>query len=312
MTHLKEKIILYFTEQPLPQAALQITARYVSGIQISPKEKKIKHHFVVPLDKGVVHPLFSGKNITNPLVLEKKIKEGWRNAFFSDKKIALLLPELSQKSYVLPFDSLPVSHQERARIIRFRIKKQMPLLPEDVRISFDLIRSNHRGKILATIARKSVINEYEDFFSGLGLKIKTIGIPSLCLPHLLDTEKEKDSILLNIEKDFFSLGAVINSNISLYRQKSFILGSQNQNSLNQKIESIIQELINTSNFIEDREKKKIESLWIRLGMIDSADEMFTKLEERLSFLVKDIASSIPYNLHLEEKRILSPLFGQIL
>lgn len=312
MTLLLGKILDFFGQQPVPRSAFQLTSRYFSGIHISPKERKIKNHFILPLKKGMIKPSFNKKNIEYPAMLEERIKEGLNKIHHSNHKIACLIPELSLKAFVFSFGSLPLSRKEREQIIRFRVKKQIPLLPDDARFSFDLIRSNNSEKILATVARASVVKEYENLFSRFRLKVRTVGVPTLSLLYLINKEKEKDFLLVNIEEDSLSLIAIVNSEISLYRLKPLIASAQVNISGEQRIEEIVKEVENTVNFIEDRERKKIHSIWVRLGMLDTDNDIFSLLKEKLTFPLNGIETCLTSKINLKEKKILSPLIGQIL
>ncbi len=305
-----EKIKNYFEKQPLPHAAFYLTSRYISGIRVSPKDKRVTNHFILPIEKGLIRPSFEKKNIQNPPLLEKKIKKELGKLHLHDHKVAYLLPELSFKAFVFSFDSLPSSRPEREQIIRFRIKKQIPLLPEDARFSFDVIKSNDSIKIFVVVARVSVIREYEELFSKLNLKIRTVGVPTLSLHSLLNTEKEKDSLLINIEEDSISLAAIVDSEIALYRMKAILSIGQDEASEIRRIESIVKEVENTVNFIEDREKRKIQSFWVRVGL-SKEEGILSHLRERLSLPVAGIESCLTAELGSREKKILSPLIGQI-
>jgi hypothetical protein len=307
-----DRIKNYFTRQPLPRSAFQISSRYISGIHVSPKEGKVKNYFILPLEKGVIQPSFYERNIKNPAVLEKAVKEGLEKLNLSERKTACFIPELSLKAFVFSFNSLPASQQEREKVIRFRVKKQVPLLPEDTRFSFDLIRSNDSTKVVSVIARSAVVQEYEDFFAKLRLRVKAVGIPTLSLYNLMNKEKERDALLINIEEDSLSLIAVINSEIVLYRQKPFILSSQSDFFGPQAVETIVKEVENTVNFVEDTEKRKIQSFRVRLGLMHKGKELFSLLNEKSSFPFKGIKEGLTSKLGSEERQILSPLFGQIL
>jgi len=312
MALFKEKIRNYFIRQLLPRSAVQLTSSYLSGINVSSKEGKIKNHFILPLERGVIEPSFSDKNIKNPDLLEKKIKQGLEKLHLSDNKIACLIPELSLKAFVFSFDSLPSSREQRERIIRFRVKKQTPLLPDDARFSFDRIRSNSSSKILVAVARASIIKEYEDLFSKFRLKIRTVGIPTLSLYYLLNGEKERDLLLINIEEDSLSLIAGLNSEVAMYRLKPFIPGSLTNISGLQRVENIVKEVENTVNFVEDKEKIKVNSFRVRLGLLEPEEDMFSQLKEKLSLPAKGIEAGLTSKLGSREKMILSPLIGQIL
>jgi len=304
------KIKNFFIEQPLPSSALQVTSSYISGIHLSSKERKLKNHFVLPFPDGLIQPSFERTNIKDAHLLEKKIAERIERLDIYDHGVALLLPELSQRTFVFSFDSLPNTSKEKEQIIRFRVKKQMPLLSDDVRISYDVIQAKEGKKVVSSLARSSIINDYENFFSQMRVKVRSVGIPILGLSKLIDWEKEKDFLVVNIEKDSFGLLAVTNAETSLYRQKPLIAASGNDSTI--RVQNIVQEIENTAHFIEDKEKRKVAAVWIRLGLLEREEEMFSNLEASLSFPVKSIDSLIKLGLAREDKKILAPLIGQLL
>jgi len=307
-----EKISKYFTKQPLPRTAFQLTSRYVSGIHVSAKDGRVTHHFISPLERGIIQPSFDKSNIKKPALLEGRIKRELGKLRISDQKAAFLLPELSLKAFVFSFDSLPASRQDRERIIRFRVKKQIPLLPDDARFSFDVIKTGaNMKKILVAVAKSSVIREYEDFFSRFNLRVRTVGVPTLSLQSLLNTQKEKDVLLINIEEDSLCLVAAINSEIALYRLKPFLSGFQASISPDQVAESIVKEVENTVHFIEDKEERKIQSFWLRVGFLEGEGEVISSLQKKATFSITRIESSLTEKLGSREKKILSPLIGQI-
>jgi len=292
------------------KAAFHLTSHYISGIRVSPKEGRIMNHFILPLEKGLIQPSFEKKNIKNPDLLEKKIKKELGKLHLHDHKVACLLPELSLRAFVFSFGSLPASRPEREQIIRFRIKKQLPLLPQDARFSFDIIKSNDSMKIFVAVARALIIQEYEELFSRLNLKIRTVGVPILGLYSLLKTEKEKDLLLINIEEDSLCLTAIIDSEIALYRMKPILSLGQDERSEDRRVENIVKEVENTVNFVEDKEKRKIQSFWVRLGLLEE-ERILSRLQERSSLPVTGIESRMTAKIGLREKKILSPLIGQI-
>ncbi|MFB0565581.1 MAG: type IV pilus biogenesis protein PilM [Candidatus Aminicenantaceae bacterium] len=312
MARFVERLKYYFNNPPLPQASFQLSPHYLSGINVSFKNKKIKHHFISPLGKPVVQPSFNKKNVINESYLEERIKEGKEKLHLTEKRIACLIPEACIKVYAFSFASLPAAREEMEQIIKWQVKKQMPHLPDDIRLSYDVIRSNKEQKILVSLAKASVVQEYEALFSRIGLKVRTIGVATLCLFNLLERKEEDNVMLVNIEEDYISLVAILNSEISLYRFKPFVIESETRLSFSQKINSIVQEVENTVNFVKDRENKGINSFWFRLGMVNQEKGVLSILREKLPYPVKDVETSIKLELTSKEKGILSPLIGQIL
>lgn len=310
MIHLGRKIKHYFIQQPLPAMTFQFTSRYISGIRVLQKERDIKHSFIYSLDKDVILPSFSQKNIQIRGELEKQLKSGLKKLGTDESKAGFLLPEMSQKTFVFSFESLPTATQERDQLVRFRVKKQMPMIPDDARIIIKSFFTGKEYRVLVTIARTSIIQEYEDLFSQLGVKIRNVGIPSLALTDLFDFEKNKDILVVNIEYDSMSLVSILDSKVALYRQKQILLESTNGRNSLSNIKNIVQEIEKTVQFLEDKEKRSIKSIWIRSGNLDDSGELFLELAGNLDFELKDIASIIAFKLSTSEKKMLSPLIGQ--
>ena len=311
MTSILNKLKNAFTEHPLPHSALQVTSSYISGIHLSTKDRKLKNHFILPIAGDIIHPSLEKANIKDPSLLQKLITEGVKKFNIYDHGVALLLPELSQRTFVFSFDTLPGTSEEKEQIIRFRVKKQMPLLPEDVRISYDTLRTEGKKKIISSVARSIVVNDYENFFGRLRLRIRTVGLPLLSLSHLINWNQEKNFFLVNIEQESFGLLAVAESEPTLYRQKPLMV-RKSENYLQERVQNIVQEIENTAQFIRDKEKREITTIWIRFGLLESEKEMLSIMESKLNFSIKNIESLVSLGLSEQEKKILAPLIGQLL
>ncbi len=311
MSSILNKLKDFFTAHPLPHSAIQVTSSYISGIHLTAKDRKLKNHFVLPVSGGIIQPSFEKPNIKDAPLLQKIITESVEKFHIYDHGVALHLPELSQRTFVFSFDAIPVASKEREQLIRFRVKKQMPLLSEDVRISYDVLKAKKNKKIISSLARSTVVSDYENFFSELSLKIKFVGLPLLGLSNLVNWNKEKDFFLVNIEKDSFGLLAVSDSEPSLYRQKP-LMPRQDENSLSERVRNIVQEIENTVQFIQDREKRRITSVWIRFGLLESEETLLSNLESRLDLPIKNIESLVNVDIPRQDKKILAPLIGQLL
>jgi hypothetical protein len=85
---------------------------------------------------------------------------------------------------------------------------------------------------------------------------------------------------------------------------------QDERSEVRRVENIVKEVENTMNFVEDKEKRKIQSFWVRLGLLEE-ERILSRLQERSSLPVTGIESCMTAKIGLREKKILSPLIGQI-
>lgn len=300
----------FFFDQPKPLAAFQMASNYLTGMQFSSRDKKIKSSFTLLLEEGIIEPSFYRNNIKKRDQLSSLFDREMKKHPLTEKHVVFVLPELSQKAFVLPFEKFPSTAKEREQLVHFRVKKLLPLLPDDARISYSMISSNDKFRVLASVARASVIKEYEDFFGALKIKVRSVGIPFAGLVNLIG-KKEENVMLVNIEEDAISMVGITSSEISLYRQKSFMLESIDEKSLHQKMDDITLEIENTIQFLEDKENIKMNSLWVRTGLPGDGDAMMNDLASRLSIPVKGIDMRMSGDLGPNEKRLLSPLLGYI-
>lgn len=309
MTFFVDRIKSFFSTYPSVHSAIQFNPGYISGIQMDSKTGEIKNYFVQQLEPGLIKASFSGKNVADPKMLGKKLAAGLWKTGKADGYAAVLMPEICHKSFVFTFDKLPKSLREQEEIIRFRIKKQMPVLSEDTRLSYDVF-DGEKVRVIAVLARRSVIKEYEDLIKEGGLKVGVVGVPIISLANLIDRKKEKDFLLVSIEETSHSMIASVGSEVVLCRQKASAL--TRFSGKEKRVNILIQDIENTMNFIEDHETKRIDEIWIRLGLIREKENVLAELNSGFSCPVRRIESLVRDRLSGDEKDLLSPAIGQLL
>jgi hypothetical protein len=304
------RIKTYFTERLLADAVFQISPSHLSGIRVNRKDGAVKGGFVLPFRERPVAPSFDRPNVTDPAALEEAIAQGKKNLRLSSGTAALLIPESSVRVFVLSVDSFPSSGKERASFIRWRIGKQMPLIPEDVRIDCAVTPGRGPRKVVVAMARQVVIWEYEALFEKAGLKPVLVTVPSLALANLVTRNGAANGILLNLEDEILTLLALAGPEWSLYRQKD--VGLPGGAGADERIETIVREAENTLRFLEDKDKTRIERLWLRAAVAAEGPEIVGRLKERTGLPVEPVDYAAPEVWTEAHKVILAPLIGQIL
>lgn len=311
MNGIFQKVRDFFLRSPLPLAAVQIHSRYVCGVRVSHKDRQLKSRFILPLEEGAVLPSYAGPCIKDRPGLERILRQGKDRLGLNGQPVALLLPDMCQRLFVFSFDSLPGRQQDRARIIQFRVQKQMPMLAADSRLAFHGFKSSGKERVIASIARNAVIREFETVMSSCGMDAGAVETPVAGLYRSVDWDRKKNDLLVNIEVDALSLLAVAKGEIVLARQKAVHLGSVDMSPDSHEMKTIIQEIDNTAKFIEDHEKQSIDRLRIRVGYIEGEDKLLAGLKSGLGFPVKEISPRKKLSLGSKERRVLSPLLGQV-
>lgn len=310
MTPLADRLKDYFTMRPVPSALFQISAGYVAGAVYAQKEGRITQTVLIPLERGAVEPSFDRSNIRDAGLLAEVIKEAAGRLKVSDGDVSLLVPDLSSRVFVLSLDSLPPSRSELENLINWKTKKQMPLLAEDVRFTYEIIKTDKPLRVLVLLARSSVIKEYETFFAKLRLNVRIVTIPALQLMNLGKASRPADLLVGNIEEDHIALAVFTDAQLLLYRTKG--LSPDRGGPLSAEgVNQLAVEVVNTLRFIEDHEKKKIAAARLRLGMWEGNDELYRKLEPLLPLPVERIVPEKVAHLDTRERELLAPLIGQV-
>jgi len=226
-------------------------------------------------------------------------------------RAALLVPDPSARVFILGAESVPSSERERADFVRWRISKHLPLHHQDMRIDSQVIPVAGGAKIVAVMARESVVQEYESLFDGSSLKVGAVSLPSLSLVNLLGDRDSSTVILINIEEDYLSFLALAGRDWSLYRQKGVVLDGGPESAFDRKIDQLVQEIQNTVYFLEDKEKRRVDTLWVRCGVLEGGAEIVDRLRQRLPYSVRGFEGLIGQDWDLGEKNIFAPLVGQI-
>ena len=294
-------------EAPLPDAVFQVAPRVLTGIRVLAKERTVGGRFIAALPSGAVRPAFEGANVADPAAVEARIREGMLKLGLSQGTAAVLIPELCARVFLLPVDAAPASDRERDRIVRWRVGKLVPNLPEDARFVHEGVSAADGERIVAAVARPEVVLQYEGLFTRSGLAPGNVTVPSLSLIGLLPAGSG-DALVVNVEDDSISITAVVGSEPVLFRQKPFVLDRGSGTPLGRRIGPLVKEIENTALYLEDKEKKHISAVWLR-APFDDGDDLLAELAKQLSLPVRETGSLVPGDAAARDKTLLSALYG---
>jgi hypothetical protein len=297
----------YFTEPVFPSFIWQLSRDSTAGIRFSRKDRKLGPYFIAPLPTGVVIPSFDRPNIPDASALEQVLRDGRAKLGADGGDISLLIPETCVRVFVLTFDALPSSPAEREELFRWRVAKLVPVDSSEMRLGYDVIKANGQAKVVLALGAGRVLEEYEAVFARAGLKVRTLSVPTLPLAGLVPRDEAGNALVVNSEDDHVSLLALLGGEASLYRVKPFFAEGTGPGEDSQRRDLVIREIETTMHFIEDKEKARISSVWIR--PVFWPDGTVAELRKRWpSLRVAEFPG--PRELRPAERRVLAPLIGQ--
>lgn len=173
------------------------------------------------IPEGLVNPSFSKENITDREALSTCLMK----AIPPDLKggeIALSVPDQVAKIYPLEFEDFPVKKAEAENLIRWRLKKMLPITADTMKVDFSV--TNKKAEvvgIVASISSLTVLREYEDILRDKGFKPKQVDISSLNSVSLFGRSLAQNSIFVNISRTTVGIASIINGTLSLFRSKEW-------------------------------------------------------------------------------------------
>lgn len=302
-----ESLRAAFVERPHPDAVFELAPERLSGLRATAPGRAPRGRFILPLRAGSLVPSFDRPNVTDAFAVRAAIERGKGELGIGGGTIALLVPEPCVRIFILTVESVPGSPAERDTFIRWRVGKQMPLLPEDLRLAYDIAPGAPARKVIVSAARDAVVREYEGLFESAGMHVGTVTVPSLSLVNLLGVRPGTNGLLLNIESDSLSFLALMDSGWTLYRQK----GLGPDLAAEARTDIVVNEVENTVHFIEDRERKKVERIWVRAAAWDDGSAVVSRLKGALLLAAQTVDYEAPGDWDEREKAALAPLMGQV-
>ena len=209
---------------------------------------------------------FNGGLVTPDLVNDEALAEVLRRIRMETGKwerLSLLLPDSWFRMNILDVPSLPDKEAEAMEIVRWSLKRTLPISPEELRIARHLLSTTANGaKVLAVSAREKTLASIERVFTAAGFDIVLIESVGLNIWNAItsrENETTADRLFLFIrERDFTT--AVFRGNQPLF------LRSRNLNS----DRSLGQEIRLSASYLrETLSSERFENCYVAGDVVDA-------------------------------------------
>ncbi len=155
-----------------PCIGLEITSRAVKlGVLTSssnPSERPVAK--AISLPSGMVGDAFASPNIRDLEALESLLREALQEfVAFKTRKIGLSIPDTIFRAQNLEFDELPTRTSDRDRLVRWRVEKGAAFDATNTVLRYQVLPRQGKGySVLACMAKRDVLDQYENLVTGLG------------------------------------------------------------------------------------------------------------------------------------------------
>ncbi len=297
-----DRLLASWSEPPRPSCALQVSAGFVGGLRAAGRDRR---RVLRPLAAGAIVPSFDRPNVADAAEAGRRVDEALAALDPGAARLGLVLPELAARVFVFAFDELPSVPREREDLVRWRVGKQMPTLPDDLRLSYQAFPAASGVRVVAAAARAAIVREYEDLLARARGGVGLVTTPTLGLLRL--SGGDGDGVLVDVEEDALALSAVAGGEVRLYRQKA--LPADGGGDSSETVRTIVQEVMNTAHFAEDREGMSVARLRLRVAWPVGGDRLASALAAATGLPVERAESWVGAGLEGVERDLLAPLAG---
>jgi type IV pilus assembly protein PilM len=173
---------------PHPEFVAEIASDRVAAARWGKRRGHLEAAAVEPLPLGAVMPSTVETNVAQPDAVKSALRRVFTRVPAGSGPIALLVPDLVVRVFILPFDNLPRAASEAQPLLRWRLKKTVPFDVEETVISWNR-QDGHDGslEVVTAVARRQVVREYEQIVESLGAHAGVVlGSTLATLPLLED------------------------------------------------------------------------------------------------------------------------------
>ena len=264
-----------------PRLACEITAERVIAGRARGSGNGLDAYTSRVLASGTLVPSLTHSNVLAPEALRQAIADSLAPVAGGMKDVTAVLPDAAVRVTLLDFDVLPGKAQEADAVVRFRLKKSLPFDPDSAAVSYEVQQSNGTVRVVAAVALRSVLEEYEAAFRDAGF------YPGVVLPSMLATlgpvSGAEPTLVVKVDSLSTSLAIVDREEVRLFR--TLEEGSASDLSAERLVENIHPSLA----FFEDTYSVKVRR--ILLGGLASAERLGSLLQAQTGARVEDLVAA---------------------
>ena len=201
---------------PHPSLVVEIAGEHVAAARWGQRRGHLECVAVEPLPVGAVMPSTVEINITQPDAVRSALRRVLTRIPDRGAPIALLVPDLAVRVFILPFDNLPRKAQDALPLLRWRLKKSVPFDVDETVVSWNR-QDGREGnlEVVIAVARQQIVREYEQIVESLGAHAGVVLGSTLATLPLL--EERGSTLLVRLCGKMLTTVITQGSNLCVYR-----------------------------------------------------------------------------------------------
>lgn len=162
-----------------------VTCALTGGRSTAPRVERVSHAVFAP---NTLHVSLREQNILDPDAFVAGLKSAYNLLLCRSDRVAVSLPDAVSRIMLLDLEGRFKSRAEAIDLIRWKLKKSIPLDSADTHLDYQqlAVRENGDLALLVALVSRSVISQYEDLITKAGLSPARIDCNSFNICRLFD------------------------------------------------------------------------------------------------------------------------------
>lgn len=183
------------------------------------------------LETGAVVPSMMSPNITDSKLVAAALNEVLASYKQRPTRISLVLPDTIAKVTLLRFETVPDHETDLAALIKLKLQKSTPFSLNEAQLSYEAcgVDATKQSQFLVTAVQQSVLREYENICTDVGLQVGCVDLASF---NLINTsicatseKKADDWLLVHLAHRYNTLAIIRGSQLIFYRNQTSEFGN---------------------------------------------------------------------------------------
>lgn len=162
-----------------PKLACEIAPDRVIAARVADSGQVLELCSTSELAPGCVVPDLTEGNLRERNSVISALRDSLGNVGGRARDVVAVVPDAAVRVVLLDFDTLPEKEDEAEGVVRFRLRKSLPFDVDKAKVSYQAQKMNGATRVVAAVALKSVIEDYETAFRDAGFA------PGIVLPSML-------------------------------------------------------------------------------------------------------------------------------
>lgn len=197
-----------------------VTCALTGGTTDSPRVERVSH---APFAPHTLQISLREHNILDPDAFIAGLKSAYNLLLCRSDRVAVSLPDAVSRIMLLDLEGRFKSRAEALDLIRWKLKKSMPLDSADTHLDYQqlTVRENGDLGLLVAIVSRSVISQYEDLITKAGFSPARIDCNTFNLCRLFDRRLslQEDCIMISFYGSTLSIVAFAQGMPEFFRSK---------------------------------------------------------------------------------------------